>query len=426
MIDKIVVTYSPYPEKLPPFEEWVINGLLDGGIDKLLEDITKSSEDIFPQNLFVELSELIPKVTIYDDVLLFKNTLGNPQKAFELLSQNLETADLLFHSGIRISKNLANAQIKPEDFEGYIREFDTLIHKHFLHKTHFSSQYFDYTDKRPSSKFLSACQIPVPNTYSVDEALQLNNFPVVLKIDVSSCGEHVYLIQSKEVLEKFFYLEKKGLSGPSYSFVPEKKDCMVQEYIESPSDYNTHYGIFTLGDGTIVGAALFVSNDKKGQNVWEMERQDAIEFDGKIKVLDLLYRVRESPFFIDSPLIQSNTSRGGRQIPLYPLTKDSIPISKEDKLILEQHGINPNNITLPKELEYLSKKAAIELQKNGVIYGRSDWMQDRKDKFNFLEINDNPGIQLFNTLFFQGKLKEELTKSAAKKLAYAIQRYEKN
>lgn len=258
---------------------------------------------------------------------------------------------------------------------------------------------FGRENKLRIGRTLSASGIPTP--YTVEAANYLifgGSLPVVLKHKMGTCSKQIYFVDDMSTLDDFFYHPTFHADGrlTLSPLAPEKpKDYIVQEFVACPSDYYTNFRVFTVAD-RILGAVLNVS--------------------GKPKSI----RRTKNGFL----RIQSNFSRGGFQIPIYPY--DQSIESPLERSILASHGIDPDHPALPSDLEQYAKIAGRELTKRGFIISGQDYILKADDgRYLFLEANPFPGLNMFNTLFFDRKgTGEESTKFAIRLVADALTMYE--
>ncbi|MCD4740726.1 hypothetical protein K8R43_06095 [archaeon] len=243
--------------------------------------------------------------------------------------------------------------------------------------------------KKTIRKLLKGEKITFPKSYN-NFSVEDMPVPLVLKVPNTSKGEGVFKVNEKERLKKLFDPEAEH-----YGIIKRKpRDFIIQEYIDSPSEYYTHYRIFTIGNEPVLGN-LHHSTFKKKEGIKRIETK---------RVHHLLNP--DSPIFINSDDIRTNRSIGGKTIPLTK-SEQAKKITKIQEKILREHGIDPKNPKVPKKLLQLSKKVATTLRKKGVQYSGQDWLQDKKGKFYLLEVNDAPGMGIFGDHFKKGKGKHE-------------------
>lgn len=243
--------------------------------------------------------------------------------------------------------------------------------------------------KKTIRKLLKGEKVNFPKSYNKFPVEDMP-VPLVLKVPNTSKGEGVFKINEKERLERLFDPEAEHFGIAKC----KPKNFIIQEYIESPSEYYTHYRIFTIGNEPFLGN-LHHSAFKKKEGIKRIETK---------RTHHLLNP--DSPIFINSDDIRTNRSIGGKTIPLTK-SEQAKKITKTQEKILKEHGIDPKNPKVPKKLLQLSRKVATTLRKKGVQYSGQDWLQDKKGKFYLLEVNDSPGMDIFGDHFKKGKGKRE-------------------
>ncbi len=242
--------------------------------------------------------------------------------------------------------------------------------------------------------------IPTVEHLTVNDWFNDKFFPAVFKLNGTSQGRGIYVVDDEFQLSKMFDYHSFGVKNIC-DFKTD--DFRISRFIECPSNYYTHYRVFTVGSGKILGAVLSYSGFKKSDDVrvtsdWLMDAYD----------------YPKSPIFLNRRDIMSNKSRGGNQIPLN-LNKHSRAIINYEESILKEHGIT--NQELPKEINDYAITAARLLGKKGLYVLGQDWIQDLNGDFICLEVNYQPGLEIFGTLYNNSKSSECI---AAVKIASEI------
>lgn len=244
----------------------------------------------------------------------------------------------------------------------------------------------------------------------IDESFpkKLPNLPFLLKNEKRDGGIDKILIKTSEQLEIFktFYEEindysfqeaiirakKKWFLGDDVVFKEDgtsnspieisrinykqrlKTDFVMQEFIQTPTKFNTSLRVVTSSSGDILCASLKYSKPDLNKN------------DVKCGLIDRYLSNPESPFYLGSEDIISNTVAGG----------NSILIGKEnysniEKEILQAHGINPNNVNIPEDVVEAAINIAINCKREiGAISG-IDFILDNKTKqWKYLEQQEYP------------------------------------
>ena len=376
-VKKIVVTYDFTDETYDKFYK------TEPG--RMFMHLSNMNKNLYSQQLFNNFASLNIEV----DMLTHSANKDIPSTIIDL-EKKLESADLIFHETPRIAFQIKESSWKNE----YQKAIENLVHSKFLNKTHFFSNDINNTDKQNGAKIAKQAKLPLPKSCSVNDYFASNrSLPVILKLDDGSGGIGIYFIDKPEQIDTFWDINKYRKLGRKST--PPKKDYEVQDFIKTPSNHFTHYRIFALGNGTIVGAVLNVSGNKKN----ELER---VTEAGPFGLGSDIYNCVDSPIYLGCLEVCSNHQKGGSQIP-FDANKNSKSLSNNDKDVLIAHGYDLENITLNPKLKELATKTAREFSKVGVLYSGQDWMQDTNGNFFFLEINPGPGLEIFNTLYNKGR-----------------------
>jgi hypothetical protein len=240
---------------------------------------------------------------------------------------------------------------------------------------------------------LDQMDIPRINRMTVEDWEAKKPFPAVFKMKNTSQGQGIYHIETDDQFRKLFdkdYIQRDDQYG-SGRFSDSRDYFDVSEFVECPSDHFTHYRVFTLGDGTIMGAVLSYSGLRKSD-------------DERIAVDDVnihdVYDDVKSPLFLNRKKVVSNKGNGGNQIPLYP-TDEARPATEYELEILAQHGVTDQQI--PQALEDQARRTAQRLGDKGLYVLGQDWIQGKDGKFYCLEVNAGPQFGIFDTLYNQGR-----------------------
>ena len=327
------------------------------------------------------------------------------------LDEKLGKADMVFHVTPRIAFEKEDSIWKTD----YQKSIEDLVISKFLGKSHFSSNDVNFFTKQNVRKIATPSGIPMPPSFTVEDYLASERqLPVILKRDDLSDGEGIYFIDKPEQIDRFF--DQSLYSRKDVEHILPKRTYYlfeVQEFIETPSNHYTHYRIFTLGDGTILGAILSVSANTKDKPKRIVEPVPFVW--GSICI--------DSPLYMGFIKVVSNHAQGGTQIPLNP-GSDSKPLTAEDAEVLKAHGLDQTKPTLPSDLKNLAEKAGILFSNYGALYSGQDWIQDKTGNFYFLELNHDPGLEIFNTLYNRGKGDHETAMAiGTRKLAGALKDY---
>ena len=200
--------------------------------------------------------------------------------------------------------------------------------------------------------------------------------PFVIKDKEKHGGARKILI-SDSVQDVIF---KEFLAGVS----DEKKlfsNMVIQEYVETPTKYNTSLRVLVSSCGEVMYAALKYAKP---------EEVESGNFDNNDQLGYWLLN-KSSSYFLGGMTIVSNTLAGGNNILL-----GENGYSDEEKRILIAHGIDPDNCLVPEKI----RLACQEVMKNcgkelGAICGM-DFIYDVKTgKWKYLEEHEFPMLQSY-------------------------------
>lgn len=271
----------------------------------------------------------------------------------------------------------------------------------------------DYVGKK--MKKLRECFIgedvnePLTLTFPEDSFIEeLPALPFVLKNINENGGQEKFIIRTPEQVEilKRFYQEgddydfecrvkqcqkewaclgkltfdKTGHSDKGICFIPAKyseefhKNMVIQEYISTPTKYNTSMRVLTSSTGDILCASL-----KYMKPSTEPEKKYFGYFDTYLSD-------PSSPYYLGSESIISNTVAGGNSI---LLGRDSYNTTEQE--VLSAHDIDPNNAQVPESVRRVALKIAVTCKREiGAISGM-DFIYDEKTRtWKFLEQHEFP------------------------------------
>lgn len=153
-----------------------------------------------------------------------------------------------------------------------------------------------------------------------------------------------------------------------------KTDFLMQEFVETPTEYNTSLRVVASSSGDILCASLkyskpSINNSKKGYGLIDRYLSDP-----------------DSPFYIGNASIISNTIAGGSSI---LIGKDSY--SNIEREILWDHGIDPDNVIVPKDVAEAAIKIAVNCRREiGAISGMDFIFDGKEKKWKYLEQQEYP------------------------------------
>lgn len=232
--------------------------------------------------------------------------------------------------------------------------------------------------------------------------------PFVLKNEESQGGMEKFLIKTTEqieILRRFYdeintYAREKSIErvkqqwsyykdlefgenghsnrGVSIQFVDYKKEfhknMVLQEYINTPTKYNTSLRVLTSSSGDILCSSLKYS--------------DVVVGEGKkyYGLFDRFLSDSSSPYYLGSESIVSNTVAGGESI---LLGRDNYSMIEQE--ILAAHGIDPHNADVPEDVMRACCNIAINCSREiGAIYGMDFIFDEKLGQWKYLEGHEYP------------------------------------
>lgn len=286
---------------------------------------------------------------------------------------------------------------------------------------HINSSVEEYVAKKEAliKKSLESTNVQPPKTIRFEpNRLPENMLPVpfVLKNEVAQGGTDKVLIETPKQLEIFkkFYEEiydysfKEAIErarikydlGPDIVFNEDgssnsavgigrmnyKKrlyeDFIMQEYIKTPTKFNTSLRVVTSSSKDIICSSLKYSKISKDENSY-------------YGLVDRYLCDASSLYYLGSKSIISNTVAGGKSI---TLGEDNY--NKEEQRVLSSHGIDPKNPIVPKDVEEASLSIAVNCRREiGAISG-IDFIYDSKTKtWKYLEQQEYPMMYTYCKIF---------------------------
>lgn len=155
---------------------------------------------------------------------------------------------------------------------------------------------------------------------------------------------------------------------------------VIQEYIETPTKYNTSMRVLTSSTGEIICASL--------KYMQPSSPDPKKRYHG---YFDTYLSDPSSPYFLGNESIISNTVAGGNSI---LLGKNNY--SETEQEVLKAHDINPSNVEVPAEVSRVAKKIATSCRREiGAISGM-DFIYDKNTKtWKFLEQHEFPMLTTY-------------------------------
>ena len=314
------------------------------------------------QTVYIDLKllDIDMRLLIYDNYMLKVNTV--PSSTHSLLHQTYNDAFIMLaEMGYRI---IIDANEVDEDtffFTPCVGEWYEMEPK----------EYRDEIDKKITASLLSK-GIKQPVSYSVNDLFSQKHqveLPVVLKnVSVHGGGDKC-LISTNSQLEMF-------INFLSYEYLTAvfNKLYIMQEYIETPTQYNTSLRVLVSSCGDILYSVLKYALPQK------------IGEEPKDGILSYYLLNEQSKYFLGGETFVSNTIAGGNNI---LLGEDNY--SELERTILKEHGIDPDDATVPESIRIACQEVMKSCGKElGAICGM-DFIYDVKDReWRYLEEHEWP------------------------------------
>ncbi len=211
-----------------------------------------------------------------------------------------------------------------------------------------------------------------PQTLNFYDYLKNPFYPAVLKNELANGGVDKFLIETREQVEiiKKFYQDKCRDINIQELF----NSCIFQQYIETPSLYDSYIRVLAASSGDIMGASLRYSNVffPKKEIVGELEKY----------FLD-----SKSSYYLNCKTMFNYYSEGNI------IYFNQPGFSKQKKNILDAHLIDSNNPIIPSDIvdvvTSIMKNCNREL---GLICGFDFIMNKHDNKWYYLENQSFPAI----------------------------------
>lgn len=200
--------------------------------------------------------------------------------------------------------------------------------------------------------------------------------PYVLKDTLINRGINKLLVEKPEDHEKVLaFLE---------TLTPQELDhVLLEDFIETPTEYGTSYRVTTTATGHIQAATL----NRTAEPILVKPVAPDDVTDAWMPLVDPSSRLHIKPRKITSNIIS-----GGRAIPLqtdrYSLT--NLPMSWEDDDVLIFHGIDERDRRLPKEIADVAVRSSLALGPSLGLQLGVDILVDRGLNPYLLEVNNWP------------------------------------
>ena len=211
-----------------------------------------------------------------------------------------------------------------------------------------------------------------PQTLNFYDYLKNPFYPAVLKNELANGGVDKFLIETREQVEiiKKFYQDKCRDINIQELF----NSCIFQQYIETPSLYDSYIRVLAASSGDIMGVSLRYSNVSfpKKEIVGELEKY----------FLD-----SKSSYYLNCKTMFNYYSEGNI------IYFNQPGFSKQKKNILDAHLIDSNNPIIPSDIvdvvTSIMKNCNREL---GLICGFDFIMNKHDNKWYYLENQSFPAI----------------------------------
>jgi len=234
----------------------------------------------------------------------------------------------------------------------------------------------DYTYKKEFDKRIfqaGGYKLNYPYTVTVDEYLNNPFLPTVFKNEFANGGIDKFLIETEykvELIKKFYknYSSKK-------EYYEAFKGVIFQQLIETPTKYATYIRVLMSASGDVMGASL------KYSKVSEQKR----ELQG---IFEQYFMNENSEYFLNCSTMFNYYSNGGN------ITFTQPKYSSEKQEILEAHGIDPNNPTIPNEILEVASSIVQNCNRElGIICGIDFILNKNDNKWYYLENQAFPAIE---------------------------------
>jgi len=212
-----------------------------------------------------------------------------------------------------------------------------------------------------------------PFSLTIKEYFNNPFFPAVFKNELTNGGHDKFLIETNEQLEiiKDFY--NKHYNNPIYK---EAFDCSIfQQYLETPSKYTTYLRVLVAASGDIMGASLKYSNQISTNN-------------NLTGLFEDIFLNPNSKYFINTKKMFNYYSNGEN------ISFSQPKFSQEKTTILEAHGFDHQNLTLPNSVVDVCKNIMENCNREiGILCGIDFILNNYDKKWYYLENQAFPAIE---------------------------------
>lgn len=211
--------------------------------------------------------------------------------------------------------------------------------------------------------------------YSVSFVDYLNNpfFPAVFKNELLNAGKDKFLVENIEqvnIIKSFYELTKLY---PKYKVAYD--NVIFQQLIETPTEHKTYMRVLMSASGDVMGASLKYSKAKTTPL-----NEDSM--------FEPYFLNPKSSYYLNAKKMFNYYSEGGNIL----FSRDFF--LKEEKKILNAHGINPQKTVVPEEVLEVASSIAKNCNKElGIMCGIDFILNEYDGKWYYLEIQGFPAIE---------------------------------
>lgn len=248
----------------------------------------------------------------------------------------------------------------------------------------------DYTDQKRKKVNFYLIQEGISEPFNIEFPpdsfpKSLPKLPFVFKNESNQGGREKFLIETPsqlETLRKFYYeideySKNRKVEKPNDFLNYKQKfyqSTRIQEYIETPTEYNTSLRVLTSSNGDILASSLKYADTSLKTN------------EGLHGYFDFYLSDPLSPYFLNSKSIISNTVAGGNSILL-----GKSHYSELEQEILNAHDINPKCAAVPVNVKNACINIAVHCKRElGAVCGL-DFIYDKNNReWKYLEEHEYP------------------------------------
>lgn len=243
--------------------------------------------------------------------------------------------------------------------------------------------------------------IPQTTPYVATRGQELS-LPFMLAYAGLDNGEGKYLIGNAEQLSRVRAMldkDREGLFGLAEGYE-------VREFITTPSEHYTSYRVVTSPEGIIAAGLLYSAHKKNEMQVIQgfNPNYQPITLDTNMwgRSPMTAFEDPRSPLFLQALDARSNVDCGGNCIPLMGENRRKTTVAEE--VILEAHGIDPENPMLPERISEPAMSVARKVGRIASLVSGIDFLDDEQlTTAWFLEHNPLPGTSTWNACWNAGQ-----------------------